>query len=244
MSSWVCQWKPFWILVGISFKKAYLEEWIFTGDDSSDEQGFTNFPLIIQSTGNTDYICDDDPPTPRPSRQPDFLPWEPTRPQDKAYFWKRNAAPLPPLQPRCNFIHPRQLSPFPERLKLLFSNDEILSGYEDIVSSRTDQFTAWVKMTPDEVLVHHMVDVQKATADFREASERRPATSSQTNSTSKYFSNRSPLQKRLSINNWNPGPDAEKKMPSKSRSQVSGMSSRYKKQLSTLTTSFSRIAST
>ena len=55
-------------------KKTYLEEWISTGDDSSDEQGFTNFPLIIQSTGNTDYIRDDDPPTPRPSRQPDSLP--------------------------------------------------------------------------------------------------------------------------------------------------------------------------
>ena len=27
---------------------------------------------------------------------------------------------LPPLRPRCNFIHPRQLSPFPERLKLAF----------------------------------------------------------------------------------------------------------------------------
>ena len=40
------------------------------------------------------------------------------------------------------------------------------------------------------VLVHHVVDVQKATADFREASERRPATSCQTNR----------------IYNWNPGP--------------------------------------
>ena len=50
-------------------------------------------------------------------------------------------APLPPLRPlrKCNFIHPRQLSPFPERLELPFSNDEILSGYEEIVSSGTDR---------------------------------------------------------------------------------------------------------
>ena len=47
---------------------------------------------------------------------------------------------------------------------------------------------------------------KKATADFREASERRPATSSQTNRVSKLFSNRSPVQKRRSIYNWNPGP--------------------------------------
>ena len=53
-------------------------------------------------------------------------------PQDKAYFWERIEAPLPPLWPRpkCNFTHPRQLSPFPERLELPFSKDEILSGYE------------------------------------------------------------------------------------------------------------------
>ena len=162
--------------------------------------------LLLHSIGHTDCIRDDHPPTPRPSRQPDSLPCDPTRPQDKAYFWERNEAPLPPLRPKCNFIHLRQLSPFPERLELPFSNDEILCGYEDIVSSGTDHFTAWVKMDPHEVLVHHMVDVQKATADFREASERRPATSSQTNRVSKLFSNRSPVQKRLSIYNWNPGP--------------------------------------
>ena len=69
----------------------------------------------------------------------------------------------------------------------LFSNDEILCGYEHIVSSGTDHFTAWVKVSPHEVLVQHMVDVQKATADFREASERRPATSSQTNRVNKHF---------------------------------------------------------
>ena len=70
--------------------------------------------------------------------------------------------------------------PFLNAWNCPFSNDEILSGCEDIVSLGTDQFTAWVKMDPHEVLVHHMVDVQKATTDFLEASERRPATSSQT----------------------------------------------------------------
>ena len=206
MPSWVCQWKPFWIPVGGSFKKTYLEEWIFTGDDSSDEQRVTDFPVLLHSTGNTDYIRDDHPPTPRPSRQPDSLPWEPTRPQDKAFFWERIEAPLPPLRPRCNFIYPRQPSPFPERLELQFSNDDILCGYEVSVSSRTDHFTAWVKMNPHEVLVQHMVDVQRATADFREASERRPATSSQTNRVSKHYATRSIVQKRLSVYNWNPGP--------------------------------------
>ena len=40
-------------------------------------------------------------------------------------------------------------------------------------------------MDPHGVLVHHMADVQKAFAEFREASERRHDTSSQTKRVSK-----------------------------------------------------------
>ena len=104
--------------------------WIFTGDDSSDEQGFSNFPSLVQSSGNKGYISktklrDDAPPALGPAGQPDALHWEPIGPQGTASFWERSEAPLPPLRPRCNFIHTRQLSPFPERLKLPFSSDEI-----------------------------------------------------------------------------------------------------------------------
>ena len=109
-------------------------------------------------------------------------------------------------RPRFNFFHPKQHSPFPERLELPFSSEEILSGYEDIVSSGTDQFTTWVKTDPDATLVRHMVDVQKAIAEFREASERRHDTSSQAYRFDDNVTNRSPVQKRLSIYNWNPGP--------------------------------------
>ena len=196
MPSWVCQWKPFWILVGEPSKNASLEEWIFVGGDSPDEQNVTDF-RVLHSTDHADCI----PETPRISKPFDSLPWEPTRPHDKAYFWERIEGPLPPTRPRprCIFIHPRQLSPLAERLELPFSNDEILCGYED-------QFTAWVKMSAHEILVQHVVDVQRATADFREASERRPATSSQTIRVNKHFAARSLVQKRLSINNWNLGP--------------------------------------
>ena len=45
----------------------------------------------------------------------------------------------------------------------------------------------------------------RATAEFREASERKPATSSQTQSANKHFSTQSLVQRRLSIYNWNPG---------------------------------------
>ena len=85
MPSWVCQWKPFWIPVGELFKKAFLEEWVFVGGDSSDEQHVTEFP-VLHSTDHTDYLRDDHPPAPRPSRQPDSLPWEPTRPRCPSIF--------------------------------------------------------------------------------------------------------------------------------------------------------------
>ena len=92
MSGWVCQWKNFWIPVGESFQKAHLEEWVYTDDVSSDDQGFDNFSALVQSPGNKGYISktkvrDDAPPASRPAEQPDALPWGPIGPQGTAYFW-------------------------------------------------------------------------------------------------------------------------------------------------------------
>ena len=55
-----------------------------------------------------------------------------------------------------------------------------------------------------------MVDVQKAGAEVREASERRHTASSQAYRLDKNVLNRSPVQKRLSIYIWNPGPQRGK----------------------------------
>ena len=170
---------------------------------------------------------------------------ETAKPQDKSCLWERVEAPLPPLQPRpkCDFIHPRQLNPFPEHLELPFSNDEILFRYEEFDSSGNDLFTSWAKLSEREILGQHMVDIEKATAEFREASERRPATSSHKNSSSKHFATLSIVQRRLSIYNWNPGPRQGKEHAFEK--QIAG---RWhiicKRRLTTLTTSFSRIAST
>ena len=68
---------------------------------------------------------------------------------EKACFGERIEVPLPPLRPRpkCDFIHPRQFSPFPERLVLPFSIEIILSGYEELDSSGNDLFASWVKLS-------------------------------------------------------------------------------------------------
>ena len=57
-----------------------------------------------------------------------------------------------------------------------------------------------------------MVDVQKVVAEFREASKRRHDTSSQAYRFDKNVPNHSPVQKRLSIYNWNPAPPRGKEV--------------------------------
>ena len=91
MFGWVCQWKPFWIPVGESFEKAYLEEWTYMVDDSSDEQGLASFPALVQRPGNKGDLSkpklpEEAPPAPRSAGQPDALPSEPTGPQGTAFF--------------------------------------------------------------------------------------------------------------------------------------------------------------
>ena len=78
------------------------------------------------------------------------------KPEVSACSRERIEAPLPPLQPR----------PTCDRLELLFSCDATLSGYEDLHLPGCDQFTMWVKMTPDETLTEHLVDIHRIEADF------------------------------------------------------------------------------
>ena len=75
-----------------------------------------------------------------------------------------------------------------ERLELPFSSHDILSGYEDLVSSGSDHFTMWGKMSPREILAEHVVDIHKVVADFRDAFERNQFSSSQSYGVTKYFS--------------------------------------------------------
>ena len=64
----------------------------------------------------------------------------------------------------------------------------------------------WGKMTSDEILTKHVVDIHRTEADFRVAFERIQASSSQASGVNKFFSSQSPMQKRFSVYNWNAGP--------------------------------------
>ena len=65
--------------------------------------------------------------------EPDAPAWKLSGTEGISAFWEKSEAPLPHPKRVCNFIHPKQLSPFPERLELPFPDEEILSGCEEDV---------------------------------------------------------------------------------------------------------------
>ena len=50
MTGWVCQWKPFWIPVDDSFKKAYVEEWVFLVNATSERSNSESQGDVIPET--------------------------------------------------------------------------------------------------------------------------------------------------------------------------------------------------
>ena len=183
MIGWVCQWKPFWIPVDDSFKKAYVEEWVFQVTDTSD---------LSLSGGQGDVI----PETPKVSMLVPSLSW--FRRKTRIQLALGNV-----LRHHC--LHcSRDLHV--SVWNYPFSCDAILSGYEDLVSSGSDQFTMWGKMSHQEILAEHVVDIHNVDADFRDAFDRIQSSLSQSYGVNNYFSSQSLVHKRLSIYNWNPGP--------------------------------------
>ena len=49
MAEWNCRWKPFWIPIGDTFQKAYLEEWQLVDEGSKRDPGEDN----LQTSPNT-----------------------------------------------------------------------------------------------------------------------------------------------------------------------------------------------
>ena len=120
-------------------------------------------------------------------------------------FWETLEALLPLPKRRCNFIHPKQLSPFLNVWDCRIP-EEVLSGYEEDVSFIQDRFPSSVIADPNDTLERHMVDVRKAVAEYREASVRKQEALAQEYFFDSSVPNRSSVQKRLSVYSWNPGP--------------------------------------
>ena len=223
MTEWVCRWKPCWVLIDDTLKQAYCKDSQLLKDGQNFhlvEDATQSIPLAADSTKvrrseDKDGTVKHEQPldassAPKSSWQavgePDAPTWKLSGTQGSSAFWEKLEAPLPHQKRGCNFIHPKQLSPFPERLKLPYPDEEILSGYEEDFSFIRDRFTTWVKADPNTTSERHVVDVRKTLAEYREASVRRHDTSAREYYFDSSVPNRSSAQKRLSIYNWNPGP--------------------------------------
>ena len=141
MMEWICRWKPCWILIDDAFKKVYLEDWqllkkwafVSPIDDSSQALPIAADSPTVRRSDNKDGTFKheqvwDAPSGPKSSWQavgePDAPTWKLSGTQGTSPFWEKSEAPLPHPKRRCNFIHPKQLSPFPERLKPPYPDEE------------------------------------------------------------------------------------------------------------------------
>ena len=134
----------------------YLEEWLCVGEDSTGDLEKILLRQLQRLTSQRWHVVQKTQIAPSSTNNL----WKHSQHRDQ---W-RSLMRLPgsSLDPRLlhpsgrkrrhhclSFIHPKQLSPFLERLEVPFPIEEILSGTEDVVSSGTDRYTTWVKTDPD-----------------------------------------------------------------------------------------------
>ena len=236
MSGWVCQWKPFWILVEDSFKKAFVEEWVFVSDEPSDGQNTVEVPMLY-NTDHGKFI----PVTPRISKHSTSLPWILRSIKIRLFLGAASVAAT--AQMRLHSSTTTQSSSWASGTAVFKWGNLVRLRRTWLLRNRSVYFVGqneWAR-NPGSA---YMVNFEKATAEFREASERKHATSS---------------HRTVPVNALRPvrlcrgdsasttgtlDPVGEKKMPSNNNLQEGGISLPCKKPLSTLTTSFWRISST
>ena len=104
------------------------------------------------------------------------------------------------------FIPPIQYGIKPQRLCLRRSESEILTGFDDDVSSVRDDCTARVMSDKVTFRESHMTYKQNVTPVFRKAFEKKPRSPELEYGFDTSRPNRLLEQTRISISNWNPGP--------------------------------------
>ena len=148
------------------------------------------------------------PVTPKASKHSTSLPWETAKPEDKACFFgselRHHCLRCGHGQNVTSFIHGSSV-PFLSVKYCRFQMRLSCPVTKNLTPQNIIYLLHGSTKSDREILDQHMVDIEKATAEFREVSERRHATSSHMNSSSKRFATRSVVQRRLSIYNWNPG---------------------------------------
>ena len=80
--------------------------------------------------------------------------------------------------PSFHSIHPKQHGAFLRMNFLPYPYSEILSGFEEDLSSTRDGFTAWVESDLETILNRHVVDSRSIYPAYREAPARKHSPSS------------------------------------------------------------------
>ena len=171
MSGWVCHWKPFWIPVGDSWKKALREEWFFIGDEHADEQA----PIddhVFESTDYSNCILG----ATRISFLSGRVPCETTT---FGNGWRHHCTYCGHGPNATSYIRNSSV-PFPNVWYCHFR--AMISCQATRILSPQDRITLllWVKISPHEFSVGHVVDTHKVVAHFRDAFEGKQSSSSQT----------------------------------------------------------------
>ena len=86
--------------------------------------------------------------------------WKHTGTQESAVSWEPLGPQLLPKTRVRHFVHPKPFGIFPKRLPLPYPDEEILSRYEEDVSSIREGFSAWVETDPETILRRHIVDAR------------------------------------------------------------------------------------
>ena len=226
MSGRVCQWKPFWIPVEDSFKKASLEEWVFISD--------------VPSEGPEDpMVHDTDHRLPGCRSIPLRYLGSLRSPKIKRAFGdelRHHCLRCGHDQNVTSFIHV-SAAPFPSIWYCRFQMRLSCPATKNSTPQEMIFFTSWAKLSDHEILVQHMEDIEKATAEFREASERKHVLVNALRPVRLCKGDSASTTGTLD-------PVGEKKMPSNNKLQEGGTSLPCRRRPNMLTTSFSRIAFT
>ena len=152
MTEQICWYKPFWIRRGESCQKLYLEEWEnvdvaqchVSGDDKSCPTATVTEIEGVQKAQEDERTSSREPHRgdcsfPKLSWEAvgtfEAPSWRYTGTQENSLSWGSLGA-QPPSKTRArHFIHQSQYGAFPTRIVLPYPFGEMLSGYEEDVSS-------------------------------------------------------------------------------------------------------------
>ena len=124
MAEWICRWKPFWIPIGDTCQKAYLEEWQLINDGSKRDPGEDNVQTSPNTTESADLLRSgsnnvtfkqekprDTSSSLKSSRQavgePDAPTWKLSGIVGTSAFWEKSEAPLPLPKRVCQLCSPK-----------------------------------------------------------------------------------------------------------------------------------------